>query len=357
MKWRNIESSMADIYEMTEELETPTAEELETYFGEECSASALSSGDEEEEQEPKPKTRAENERARQLAWEAGHESRRVAGGHGEVKHLTPEEAAERPIAANSEKRALAEYFNEQNAIQNKRKAAKNIRRLHDGFYHHIATGEYGVMLERCREYITRRFTKMTEEHETNGAEGLGNDTSDYVQRCLIRIYNGIDEFEGTAFDFEKWVNVICAYRVKESVRALRKARATFTSFTVVVEGEDGESEEIENPEIFRSLANVGAPASEYWRPARIPADAQGLDLEILEALYYTDSNKTHAEIAEKLGVTPARVAQRIRAMHDKYAPMWAEEKKAKEARLKAKDDQYNKHLEHRMAYYNYRKIN
>jgi hypothetical protein len=241
----------------------------------------------------------------------------------------------------------------------------NKQKLKDGFYSFMATGDETLLLERTREHLVRRFYPFSKELEWSGADGNYLDAEDEIQETLTKIWMLFATFEGDSTDYEKWINVICSNSLLKAGAKLKKARKEFVPFSVE-RGEDnkhgtgldpeGDLEVIQNPAVTKALYPElhGRPANWFWRPAFIPNEIQRVDREICEQILYTD--RTYAEIAELFpDMTETDIKNTTRRLKREFEDVFAAEKEAKAARLKAKDDAYNEQIAKRLAYYDYRR--
>lgn len=274
------------------------------------------------------------ERERDLAaeWLAAEE-RRIKGGHGAPRTLTAEEIAALPINEAQQERL------EQEAQERQRKAKSSKQRLKDGFYGYLATGNIDLLLERTREHIARRFTRIDWAHNTSGAEGRMQDVNDWTQDLLVDIWQQIDTFEGDSDDYERWLNRIVTNRRHDAFRELQKLQQTFVPASFDVEYEDGSGETFDHPEIVKMLMGVGRGYA--FREYPIPDYIEGTDRWVCELIL---DGMDYAEVASETGFSTQAIKDRVYRLRQKLAPQYAERQEAKAARLAERDAAYNGQL-------------
>ena len=82
--------------------------------------------------------------------------------------------------------------------------------------------------------------------------GTFETVDDYAQEVTIAIFHRLPGFQGDGDDFMKWLNRITTIKIDQFHKQLKDKRDYYTGLSVNAKDEDGEEDEIDNPEIYKS---------------------------------------------------------------------------------------------------------
>ncbi len=286
-----------------------------------------------EEQEREQDIAAEwlKEQEKEAKRVARSEAKRVAGGHGEVRTLTPED-----VGLSSDHVIV-------DAPRPKSKKRSISQRISDGFYTWLLSGSESKLLKAVEDRAKQRLYSFDKEMDQGrGADGQMLDACDWTQEVLIAVWERMATFEGDSTEFEMLVNTICTNRLHEARRDRNKNRATHVpvSFDVDIDDDEGQySETRDNPEIVNMIMGVGKGYAfgEYL----IPESLEGHERWAAELTMDGLSDK---EIAREMGKSEQAVRNIFYRIRKKVAPEREEYHADRNARLAERDAEYNSQL-------------
>jgi RNA polymerase sigma factor (sigma-70 family) len=163
------------------------------------------------------------------------------------------------------------------------------------------------------------YKKLYHFEIENKELGTINTVDDYAQDVATAVWNGLrlQSFSGDSSSFYPWVHKITHNKGILFIKELEKQRNTKVGLTVVRENDDGEKEEIDNPEIYEE--------HDFDIRVNIPRSIQGVDLTICKLMLTTvqDQRKdgsfyrrgrNYAEVADVLEMTEGAVKARLKRL-------------------------------------------
>lgn len=148
------------------------------------------------------------------------------------------------------------------------------------------------------------------------------DADDFTQRVMTHILQKFPDFEGGPYEYRAWVKQICDNYNKRAWRQAKRDKK-FAPLLVEVIDEDGETAEVDNPEIY------SAPTLNNWALA-LPDWVQGVDRQIVNMLR---EGRPPSHISDCVGLSEVAIRQRFSRLLKKLE----EEREAKKAARAERD--------------------
>ena len=189
------------------------------------------------------------EMAREQAAEFG--TSRLDGRSHPIAAQQAEEVYVEPKVVHTDKLARLKY-------------ESNKRRMIDAYDNKESAGD--AFYDAVREFATIKLHYLESEF---GETGTYTTADDYAQDVVIAVWEKLSSFKGgTGVAFYNWVHRIAFLKAAKFFNVLLDKQNNYTTLTVTGRDEDGDDEEVENPELW----NTG-----YDRGIRIPPSVVGLD--------------------------------------------------------------------------------
>jgi len=158
--------------------------------------------------------------------------------------------------------------------------------------------------------------KMYHLEIENPMLGTAGTVDDYAQDVAIAVWNGLGSFRGDRSKVYAWVESIIFRTRPEFLEEIIEQRKMKVGITTIVDDE-GEPEEIDNPEIYRAAEGVDLDI-------RIPDSVQGVDLLICKLLMTSVRGengeyrgRTYANIAMLMEMSEDAVKKRVNRLRDR----------------------------------------
>jgi DNA-directed RNA polymerase specialized sigma24 family protein len=140
----------------------------------------------------------------------------------------------------------------------------NKRRMIQAYDNRGTLGD--AFLDTVREFATIKLRYLEYEFAKTGTYTT---VDDYAQEVVIAVWEKLPSFRGnTGEAFYSWVNRIAYVKAAKFFNVLLDKKFKYTTLTVTGKDEDGDEEEIDNPELW---------STGYDRGIRIPESVTGLD--------------------------------------------------------------------------------
>ena len=183
------------------------------------------------------------------------------------------------------------------------------------------------------------------EHEF-ADHGTAETADDWAQEISFNAWRALDRgFSGNAESFYSWLHKIAFNQATDAFHYLDDHRQTFTGLAVSVNGEDGEAEEVDNPEVYAEgptktttkyddaverkrarLESRGGAISQKDRDgfvgsvSEILRNVAGLDRDIC-LIMLDGRDLTNAQIGAELGLTEDAVLSRVKRIRQRMREM------------------------------------
>jgi RNA polymerase sigma factor (sigma-70 family) len=181
---------------------------------------------------------------------------------------------------------------------------KRIEQAYDNYKRDPFTYETAFITE-VLEFAKRKFRRIEIE---NPQTATIQDADDYAQRVAIDVLNGLANFRGD--NFHAWLSKIVHNTKNDFISEMDEQRKTKVGISVVVNNDDGDKEEIDNPLLYST--------SGYDHLLNIPKSVTGIDRNICNLLLTQVRGKdgnhrglNYAEVAHVLNMNEDAVKTRI----------------------------------------------
>lgn len=138
--------------------------------------------------------------------------------------------------------------------------------------------------------------------------GTTNTVDDYAQEVALAVWTGLETFSGDGPTFYSWVHAICYNQAAHFFKEIKNQKTNKVGITVVVEDEQGEEEEIDNPELH------SCQLRDFF--ITIPKSVQGVDLAICHLML---DGINYAQIGKMLGMSETAVKLRMYKLRKRLA--------------------------------------
>jgi RNA polymerase sigma factor (sigma-70 family) len=176
-------------------------------------------------------------------------------------------------------------------------------------------GSLDLLLDLVRKFA---YTKAYHLEYDFKKFGSAETADDWAQDITIKVWQGLEKFEGSSELFYSWVHKIAFNKATDAFNSLSEGKRSKVGLSVKVEDDEG-LHEIDNPEIYASTVD-------YSRGVLIPASVTGVDRRICYMMItpvkeenkktgeWYERGRTHKEVAFAMGMTEDAVESRIRRM-------------------------------------------
>ena len=193
------------------------------------------------------------------------------------------------------------------------KRQTNKKRLEDAYQKYIdrVPGYESIFYSEVIQHAKR---KMYDIEIDNPKLGTAGTVDDYAQEVVIAVWQGLKSgsFRGDSSNIYAWIqSIIYQSKKPDFLKEIIDQRNTKVSITTVIEDDDSEADEIDNPELYKE-------SEERDLDIRIPASVKGTDLTICKLMLTTVQGeggkyrgRNYADIAFILGMTENAVKKRM----------------------------------------------